>query len=270
MTSQDDLQALLRSGKLDEAIEHLNGEVKRNPTDIDRRARLAELLCIAGNLERADTVLSAIADIDPGAMVGVALFRQLVRAAQARVQFFSEGRLPEFVVKPDALIEIELRAAIALHEGDLSGLATLVAQREEGRKAVAGSADGEEFDDFRDLDDLAAAHIEVFTSTGKYFWIPVSDIEFIELRKPESQRDLLWRRAQVSVADGPDGEVFLPTIYPATQMSPAHRLGHLTEFDNAAERVSIGKGLRTFLVGEGSKSIRELGRISFTAHAARG
>ena len=43
MTSQPDLQALLRSGKLDEAIEHLNGEVKRNPTDIDRRARLAEL-----------------------------------------------------------------------------------------------------------------------------------------------------------------------------------------------------------------------------------
>jgi type VI secretion system protein ImpE len=145
----------------------------------------------------------------------------------------------------------------------------LVAQREEGRKAVAGGADGEDFDDFRDLDDLAAGHIEVLTSTGKYFWIPVSDIEFIELRKPESQRDLLWRRAQVSVADGPDGEVFLPTIYPATQMSPAHRLGHLTEFDNAAERVSIGKGLRTFLVGEGSKSIRELGRISFTAHAAR-
>jgi type VI secretion system protein ImpE len=270
MTSQADLQSLLRGAKLDEAIEHLNGEVKRNPTAIDRRAQLAELLCIGGNLERADTVLSAIADIDPGAMVGVALFRQLVRAAQARAQFFNEGRLPEFVAKPDALIELELRASIALREGDRAELANLVAQREEARAPLAGSADGREFDDFRDLDDLAAAHLEVFTSTGKYFWIPTSAIEFIELRKPESQRDLLWRRALVSVADGPDGEVFLPTIYPAAQMGPAHRFGHVTEFDEAAERVSIGKGLRTFLVGEDSKSIRELGRVAFAGHAGRG
>ena len=110
MTTPADLQALLRAEKLDEAIEHLNAEVKKNPTAIDRRAQLAELLCVAGNLDRADTVLNAITDIDPGAMVGVALFRQLVRAEQARQQFYAEGRLPEFVTKPDALLELELRA----------------------------------------------------------------------------------------------------------------------------------------------------------------
>jgi type VI secretion system protein ImpE len=266
--SQADLQTLLRNDKLDEAIEHLNGEVRKNPTAIDRRARLAELLCVTGNLERADTVLSAMADIDPGAMVGVALFRQLVRAAQARQQFFSDGRLPEFVVKPDALIELELRAAIAAREGALDDFAKLVEEREAARTPVAGSADGEAFDDFRDLDDLTAAHLEVFTSTGKYFWIPIADIEFIELRKQESQRDLLWRRALVSVAEGPDGEVFLPTIYFADQQSVAQRLGHATDFVSAGERVSLGRGLRTFLVGEESKTIRELGRIAFTRHAA--
>src|ERR1700722_7935353 len=109
MTTPADLQALLRAEKLDEAIEHLNAEVKKNPTAIDRRAQLAELLCVAGNLDRADTVLNAITDIDPGAMVGVALFRQLVRCEQARQQFYAEGRLPEFVAKPDALLELELR-----------------------------------------------------------------------------------------------------------------------------------------------------------------
>jgi type VI secretion system protein ImpE len=194
----------------------------------------------------------------------------LVRAAQARVQFFGEGRLPEFVVKPDEVIEIELRATIALRERDWGELAKLVAQREEGRRAVAGTADGEAFDDFRDLDDLAAAHIEVFTPTGKYFWIPVSAIESIELRKPESMRDLLWRRVLLSVADGPDGEVFLPTIYAASEMNAAQRLGHVTDFESPAERVSLGKGLRTFLVGEGSKTIRELGRINFAGQASRG
>ena len=47
-------------------------------------------------------------------------------------------------------------------------------------------------------------------------------------------------------------------------MTAAQRLGHVTEFDDAVDRVALGKGLRTFLVGEESKTIRELGRITFT------
>ena len=262
------LQALLRAEKLDDAIEHLNVEVRNNPMSIDRRALLAELLCVAGNLDRADTVLNAITNIDPGAMVGVALFRQLVRAEQARQQFCSEGRVPEFVVKPDALLELELRAAIALREGDRGAVAELLAQREAARAPIACVVDGESADDFRDLDDLCAAHIEIFSSTGKYFWVPVSAIVTIEFRKPETRRDLLWRRAQLTVADGPDGEVFLPCIYASQEMTIAHRLGHQTDFSDLAEKTVLGAGLRTFLIGDESKTILELGRIVFTGQAS--
>ena len=265
-----DVHALLASEKLAEAIEYMNGEVKSNPMSVDRRAQLAELLCIAGNLERADTVLTAIVNIDPDTVIGVALFRQLVRAEQARQQFYSEGRLPEFIVKPDALLELELRAAIALREGNQTELSSLVQEREAARVPIAGNVDGVPFDDFRDLDDLSAAHIEIFSSTGKYFWVPVAGIVAIELRKPETRRDLLWRRAQITIADdGPDGEVFIPTIYCSKEMSLAQRLGHVTDFDDAADKVSLGKGLRTFLTGDTSQSILELGRINFTQQAGR-
>jgi type VI secretion system protein ImpE len=269
MTDDTRLQALIRAEKLDEAIEHMNAEVRGNPTSIDRRALLAELLCVAGNLERADTVLNAITQIDPGAMVGVALFRQLVRAEQARQQFYSEGRVPEFVVAPDALLELELRAAIALREGDLGEVNRLLAEREAARVPLACVVDGVPADDFRDLDDLCAAHIEIFSSTGKYFWVPVSAIVAIEFRKPETRRDLLWRRAQLTVADGPDGEVFLPCIYAAKEMSIAHRLGHQTDFTDLADKAALGLGLRTFLVGDGSKTILELGTVTFTLQSAR-
>jgi type VI secretion system protein ImpE len=269
MTDNTQLHALLRSEKLDDAIEHLNVDVRNNPMSIDRRALLAELLCVAGNLERADTVLNAITNIDPGAMVGVALFRQLVRAEQARQQFYGEGRVPEFVVKPDALLELELRAAIALREGNFGEVNTLLAEREAARAPVACVVDGIPADDFRDLDDLCAAHIEIFSSTGKYFWVPVSSIVAIEFRKPETRRDLLWRRAQLTVADGPDGEVFVPCIYAAKEMTIAHRLGHQTDFTDLAEKATLGMGLRTFLVGDASRTILELGRITFTLQTAR-
>jgi len=266
MTVTPDLQALLHAEQLDKAIEYLNGEVRTHPTAIDRRAQLAEVLCIAGNLERADTVLNAITDLDPGAMVGVALFRQLVRAEQARQQFYSEGRLPEFVAKPDLVVELELQAAIAVRTGAFQDLTTLIERRDAERIPLTGMANGEPFQEFRDLDDLSAAHLEVFTATGKYFWIPYSTIESIELRKPASRRDLLWRRALVAVTDGPDGEVFIPSIYRSRGMTTAERLGHTTDFEDVGARVALGRGLRTFLIGEFTKTIHEIDKIRFSGH----
>ncbi len=43
---------LLAAGRLNDAIQAMNDEVKRNPTDIQRRGFLAELLCASGRLER--------------------------------------------------------------------------------------------------------------------------------------------------------------------------------------------------------------------------
>ena len=269
MTLPADLQSLLDSNSLDEAIERLNEEVRAHPAAIDTRALLTELLCVAGKLERADKMLDTIGTLDPGAMIGVALFRQLVRAAQARQQFHEEGRLPEFVVKPDALLELELQAAIAVREGDAARLSALIAEREASRRAIVGVMNGVPFDDFRDLDDVHAAHLEILTSTGKYFWIPLDLIVAIEFRKPVTRRDLLWQRAQLTIADGPDGEIFVPSIYSTADMTGAHRLGHETEFDQPADGVALGKGLRTFLVGDTSSTVLDLTRLTFTEQASR-
>jgi type VI secretion system protein ImpE len=268
MTTTTDIGELLHSAKLEEAIAQLNHDVRTNPTSVDRRAALAELLCISGNLERADTILDAVTDLDPGTAVGVALFRQLVRAEQARQQFFSDGRLPEFLTKPDELLQLELRAAVALREGDGREAAARLRERDAARPAASGVADRVAFDEFRDLDDLSVAHLEVLTSTGKYFWVPLSSVVQIDLRQPERRRDLIWRRAHLSLTEGPDGEVFLPAIYAAADSTPAQRLGHETSFAGESGGPTLGRGLRTFLVGEGSKTIHELGRVEFERPAA--
>jgi type VI secretion system protein ImpE len=257
------IQALLHEDKLDEAIAAMDIEVRDHATCVDRRAVLAELLCFAGNLERADVILDAISDIDPGTAVGVAMFRQLIRAEQARQQFYTEGRLPEFHSRPDQEMELELRAASALRAGSVQEANALLAERETVRQPTRGMADDAVFEDFRDLDDLNAAHLEVLTPSGKYFWIPTSSIAAIEFRKPEKRRDLLWRRAHLSINEGPDAEVFMPTIYCCKEASPAHRLGHQTDFDGLQGGPICGKGLREFLVGDRSKTILQLNRIQF-------
>ena len=263
------VQQLLDADKLDEAILAMNSEVRGHSTDIDRRARLAELLCVAGNLDRADLILDAISDLDPGASVGVSLFRQLVRAEQARQQYHAQGSPPAFLTTPDPISELEMRAAVLLRAGDAAGAASLIEQRDAARTPLAGVADGAPFDDFRDLDDLSAGHLEILTSTGKYYWVPVSSVISIEFRAPERRRDLFWRRVYLSVADGPDGEVYMPCIYQAADSTPAQRLGHVTEFAGEEGAPIKALGLRSFLVGEDCRSVLEVNKVSFTAHAGR-
>jgi len=264
MTPQ--VQELLDADRLEEAIAAMNAEVRAKPTDIDRRVRLAELLCISGNLERADTILDAVSDLDPGTAIGVSLFRQLVRGEQARQAYYRQGAPPAFLAAPDPVSELEMRAALLLRSGDVAGAAELVEKRDAARAPVAGMADDVAFDDLRDLDDLSAGHLEILTSTGKYYWVPTSSVISIEFRAPERPRDLIWRRVGLSVANGPDGEVYMPCVYESAASTPAQRLGHTTDFAGDEGAIVQALGLRSFLVGEDCKSVLELGEIRFSGH----
>ena len=46
---------------------------------------------------------------------------------------------------------------------------------------------------------LTAGSFEVLTTTGKYYWIPTERVATVEFHPPKRPRDLLWRRATMSV-----------------------------------------------------------------------
>jgi type VI secretion system protein ImpE len=256
---------LFQAGQLDEAIAAAVEQVKRHPKDIGQRGFLCSLLCFAGNIERADVQLDAIGEQEPKAATEIALFRQLVRAEEARRQFFTEGRLPEFVAEPGPHVKRHLEASIYLRDGDAAKAVALLDEAQQCRPAVSGASGGEAFEDMRDMDDVTAVVFEVLTSTGKYYWIPMETVELIEFRPPEQPRDLLWRRAHMIVQGGPDGEVFLPALYCGSHEDADDRirLGRYTDWRGGDDRPVRGLGLRTFLVGEHAKSIMELEEIAF-------
>jgi type VI secretion system protein ImpE len=258
-------QELFKAGSLREAIAAATDEVKRHPADTSRRGFLCELLCFAGDFQRADTLLDALGNQDPQAVLGVSLFRQVLRAEQARQDFYKDGRVPEFLDTPEPHLKLHLEASIALREGKPQEAAKMLEQAEELRPAVAGACDGVAFDDFRDIDDLSAGFFEVLTSTGKYYWIPVERVELIEFRAAERPRDLLWRRAHTVVRGGPDGEVFFPTLYGGTlsESDDLLRLGRMTDWRGADGEPRRGVGQRTFVVGDEDKTIMELKELTF-------
>lgn len=260
---------LYTAGQLSEAIDAMSAEVKSKPTDQARRGFLAELLCIAGDLERADKQLDVLSNQDPQAAAGLGLFRQLVRAEQARQQFYSEGRVPEFLIPPDDQLRVYLEASVLLRDNQPGQAAERLHEAEEKRAPLAGVCNGEPFEDMRDLDDLTACIFEILTNNGKYFWVPMHSVLSVEFQPPEHPRDVLWRQAHLSVKDGPDGEVFFPAIYAETGDTPSDqaRLGRSTDWIGGDGAPVRGQGQRTFLIGSADRTIMELETLEITQPA---
>jgi type VI secretion system protein ImpE len=253
---------LFREGRLDAAIAAASAAVRLNPTAAAARILVAELLLFADDFSRADSVLDAAATIDPSTALVVAEFRQLLRAAMARHQVMSDGRVPEFLGAPTPAQTLLLRALVSMRSGDQDNAAAAAQAAEAARPAVTGKSNGRAFEEFRDVDDLVAGNLEVLTATGKYYWIPIETVVSMEFHPPQRPRDLFWRRCSLTVRNGPEGDVYLPAIYDSNNdVSGAHRLGRATDWSETAP--VRGSGQRVFLVGDQAVAIHELGTVDF-------
>jgi type VI secretion system protein ImpE len=255
---------LFQQEKLDEAIELAIAGVKSKPAEIDGRLMLCDLLCMAADWSRVDKQLDVLSRQDPELSVGISLYRHLIRAETARKQFFEQGRLPEFAEDVSEVMQYHLRASIALREGVMSEARDLLEQAEALRRPLSGTCDGDNFSDFRDLDDLTSSFLEVLTSTGKYYWVALEKIETLEFQKPRQLRDLVWRPTSMTIRGGPDAVVYVPVRYYGSHDSddPAIRVGRGTGWIENPDGPTRGIGQRMFLVNEDDRSIMSIGTIA--------
>ncbi|VTS00181.1 Uncharacterized protein OS=Azorhizobium caulinodans (strain ATCC 43989 / DSM 5975 / ORS 571) GN=AZC_2602 PE=4 SV=1: ImpE [Gemmata massiliana] len=252
-----------KAGKLGDAVSAALEQVRSAPTDRGKRLFLAELCCFSGDLDRADKQLDVLFTPDAADIIQLTLFRQLIRGETARREVFTQGRVPEFLAQPSDALKLRLEALIRVREGKTSEAADLLAKAEETRPAVSGVCDGTAFDDWRDLDDLTAPVLEVITANGNYYWVPLEAVEALEFHKPERARDLYWRPARLIVRDGPDGVVYVPALYFGSHTAPDDevKLGRRTDWLGGETEPYRGRGLREFLVGDGSKTVLEIEKI---------
>jgi type VI secretion system protein ImpE len=255
---------LLKAGKLADAVTAAQNAVRKAPTDLNARVLLAELLVFSGNLERADVLLDAASTIDPSTAIVVAEFRQLIRADMARRQLFRDGRVPELLSDPTEVQRLQLAALVALRENNMAEAMKNAAAAEEARPHTPGFHNDTPFDDFRDADDLLAGNFEVLTTTGKYFWIPTERVLSVEFHAPKRPRDLIWRRASMSVSEGPDGDVYIPAIYTGTDpLTDLLKLGRETDWTDPDKGPVRGIGQRVMLCGEDDIAVMDLGELRF-------
>ncbi len=274
----DTARTLFAAGRLNAALAVATEQVKAAPQDIRLRSELAEFLCLADALERAERQFDTIATQAPMTAPRVSALRQFVRAGLSRREVWRNGRAPELVGPAPDHLRLRLEALVDLRGGDAERAALRLAEAEAARPAVAGTRDGQPFDDWRDMDDLIGGVLEVMTPTGRYFWVALEQVFEIAVDPPRRPIDAAWCTLELTVRDGPAGQVVVPAIYPAPaeadeaageaadrEADDAIRIGRRTDWIERPGGWVSGRGLRCFLVGDASVAIHDLGTLSFEA-----
>jgi type VI secretion system protein ImpE len=250
---------LFDQGKLAAAITQLNAEVKSHPTDARLRTFLFELLCFAGDYQRADRQLEVLGQQGTSAEVGVQIYRKVLTAEQARLRLFSHSLKPHFLFSPPAYAALHLQAINRLRENRAIEARSLLEQAAEERPNVHGAINGQSFTDIQDSDVLIGPFLEAVVQ-GEYTWLPFTQIKHLRTDSPKRLRDLLWMQAILETFDGPKGEVFLPILYPgsATHADDQVKLGRMTDWQPIGEGLSRGFGQRLLLVDDEEHPILEI------------
>jgi len=251
-----------KEGMLSEAISELGSELSSKPNDMIKRAFLAELLCISGDLERADAQLDVLVTLEPDKALTIGTWRQLIRAATTRREVYDNGRTPDVVDDPTNRIKSLLATHISMREGDQTAVAQQTLELENNREPCAAVVNGNVVDDIRDLDDLSAGILEVMATNGMYYWVDFTQICSLEFEAPQRPLDLLWRKASIILHKGTEGEVFIPSIYATPTDDNEALLARKTEWLESSGLVR-GVGQRNYLAGDEVISLMDIENIEF-------
>jgi type VI secretion system protein ImpE len=232
-------QELYRAGRLNDAIKALSAELRDNPTDVRRRTFLFELLCFAGQYERADKQLEVLAQAGPQSEMGVLLYRSALYAERQRQDLFERGEFP------------------SAHAD------------EDDSASRDGTVNGKSFNYFSDADPRTGAKLEIFAA-GNYLLLPLEHVASIEIPPPTKLRDLIWSPAAVRTTPafkGSElGEVLLPVLAPFSWRHPdeAVCLGRMTVWEKGeGSEYQVPFGQKMWLVDDEEIPFLELRALEF-------
>jgi len=251
-------QALIKEGKLAEALAALQAQVRSEPSNARHRIFLFQLLSVMGQWGRALTQLNVAGELDAEALPMVQTYREAIQCEALRAEIFAGKRAPLIFGEPDDWIGL-LVEALRLDTIDQARAVDLREQAYEQAPASSGSIDGEPFEWLADADRRLGPVLEAVVN-GRYFWIPFSRIARIDIDAPADLRDTVWTAASFTWANGARTVGLIPTRYDGSidSADDAIKLARRTEWEG--ER---GLGQRMFASDSADYALMDVRTIEF-------
>jgi type VI secretion system protein ImpE len=236
---------LLREGDLAGALQALQAQIRAEPAKPEHRVFLFQLLCVTGEWDRALTQLAVAAEMDPGTLGMVHVYRSAVQAEVLRREVFSGRKTPLIFGDPDEWIALLLESLKLTAIGEIAKGQELREQAFELAPATLGLLNGQPFEWLADADMRLGPMLEAIMN-GRYYWIPFHRIAELQIEEPQDLRDLVWVPARFKWTNGGEAVALLPGRYPGSEASPEPlvRLARRTEWVDQGHGLYFGLGQR--------------------------
>ena len=249
-----EIKNIIKDGKLSESLSRCAELLQDEPMNFDIRSIFVELLCINGELERADKQLDFMVQKKPEFAVGAVNLRHLIRAQQSRLDFYQGKGIPQLFHESDELDKLFLQMHVAQLKGDIAEAVEKSTKLESLR--IKNQSDNPT-SQIRDLDDSLNAYLEVLGTNGEFYLARYSEIENLTIKPAESFLETIWLRVDITIQNGPTGTAHLPAVY-ANSITDIEKLGQVTEWEEKNELFNLGKGLKMLYVNEEAIVFTEL------------
>jgi type VI secretion system protein ImpE len=264
----EDINLAVREARLEDALDLAKASVRTEPSAIQPRVVLFELLCVSGDWDRAEAQLATLSKLgkpDMGTRYGT-----LLHAEKARERVLcGQQDVTTPTPAPDWLFRWQ-EAVAASSQKDWSKLRQVHAEFQE-QPSLAGKVNGHAFTAFADSDARFAPIFEIAVE-DKYLWLPMADTQSVMFpSEADTLLDFLWRPAMFMPRAG--GQAILGSLMGRLPGStdPALpgkiRLGRQIHWLEGVD-VDIACGQRIFVTDADSHPVSALKHINFEPDGA--
>lgn len=253
----------IKSGDLDSALTALQNVVRDDPSAARERIFLFQLLAVRGDWNRALTQLNVAAELDNEALLMAQTCRELIQCEGFRTEVFRGKRHPLLFGEPAQWLVTLLQALPLADAANGESAAKVSAEAFEAAPLSAGKINDEPFLWIADADMRLGPSLEAVIN-GKYYWVPFSNVQKIELHAPADLRDLVWVPVEFTWRNEGQAVGFIPARYPGSTNDHQLALSRRTDWQDVGGDFFIGRGQRMWSTDSGDYSILETRTIEFT------
>lgn len=224
------------------------------------------LLMRVEELDLAGDALQHIVATDPLNAQGAGVCLEILEAERARRRVLAGA---ERVEAPEGLSVAAERCAealVALGAGDRVAAEAAVQASRLAAPRLAGDVDDRPFRELRDVDDTLAPVLELLLP-GRYQWVPLESIAWIEVLPIRTFLDFLWVPAHVELRGGREIRGHVPGSYVGTgrRDDDRLRLGRETAWEALTPALSRAVGHRRFQTEDRVVDLTQIQTLNFAS-----
>jgi type VI secretion system protein ImpE len=245
-------------GPLESQLSTLMAQVRKAPTNMRLRVHLAQLCMVLGQWERALGQLQTLGLSEATALPFAQAYREAIRCERVRARVFAGELSPPVLGTPTPWFAWLAQALRHRALGEHAAADALQQQAFDAAPASAFCIDGVDVDWIADADSRIGPCLEALVN-GQYYWIPFDDIRRLQIEAPVDLRDLVWTAARLTLVNGGEHPVLLPSRYPGSECETddALKRSALTVWEPLGESGWKGLGQRMWASSAGEHAMLE-------------